>query len=148
MGNRAPEEASLDSSQYFQWQELAPLWDSADFGAVHDWLGARWNHIIQSSPQGHNDKDAQFLQGLAFAALAWHFTIDRNQEGAQLLADDALRVLPRFLPTYWGMDVASIIESLNVLRPRLEGLEPEADCPLQPFACNKLSFKLIADEHS
>ncbi len=148
MGNPVQQEASLDSNQYLQWQELAPLWDSWNFGAVHDWLGVRWNHIIQSTPQGHDDKDAQFLQGLAFAALAWHFTRHHNQDGAQLLADDALSVLPKFLPTYWGVDVAPIVESLNVLRPLLEGLDPEADCPLQPFVCSKLSFKSIADEHS
>lgn len=132
----------MDSSQYFQWQELAPLWDSWNFGAVHDWLGERWNHIIQSSAHSHEDKDAQFIQGLAFAALAWYFTRDRNQEGALLLADDALAVLPGFLPKYRGMDVAAVIESLKTLRPLLDGLDQQADCPLQPFTCNNLKFEI------
>lgn len=137
----------MDSSQYFRWQELAPLWDSYNFGAVHDWLGERWNHIIQSSAQGDDDRDALFLQALAFAGLAMHFTRDRNQDGALLLADDALALLPRFLPVYHGMDVAPVIESLKLLRPLLEGIDPEADCPLQPFVCNKLKFALSDESH-
>jgi hypothetical protein len=131
----------MDRSRYFQWHELAALWDSMEFGAVHDWLGERWCHLIQSDPQGQDHPDAQFLQGLSFAALAFHFTRDYNQDGALLLADDALRVLPRFLPSYRGVDVAPVIESLNVLRPLLVGLDPEADCPLRPFTCNKFKFE-------
>lgn len=127
----------------FAWDELALLWDGNNFGGVHDWLGERWNRLIQTRPGGHEDPDARFLQGLAFAALAFHFTQNRNQDGAALLTDDALRVLPSFLPAYGGVEVAPVLETLNVLRPLLNGLEPEADCPLQPFFFNKLVYQVI-----
>ena len=66
------------------------LWNAGDFGGVHDWLGLRWNKLVQIAFTRGDDKDARFLQGLAFAALAFHFTQNRNQDGARLLADDAL----------------------------------------------------------
>jgi hypothetical protein len=124
-----------------QWDELAPLWNRNDFGAVHDWLGARWNHLIQERPDGQADQDAKFLQGLAFAALAFHFTQHHNQEGAALLAQDALDVLAGYLPAYHGVAVAPILDTLNTLAPLLAGLEPEAECPMNPFVCNKFSYQ-------
>lgn len=127
----------------FAWDELALLWDGNNFGAVHDWLGERWNHLIQTRPGGHNDLDAQFMQGLAFAALALHFTQNHNQDGAALLAEDALSILPRFLPAHRGVEVAPVLETLNVLRPLLEGLDYEADCPMQPFVFNKLAYQVM-----
>jgi hypothetical protein len=81
---------------------------------------------------------ARFLQGLAFAALSLHFTRHHNQQGAVLLADDALRVLPDFLPAYRGLGVAPVLASVQRLRPLLDGIDPEADCPMQPFVCDEL----------
>lgn len=127
----------------FAWDELELLWNANNFGAVHDWLGERWNHLIQSRPAGQEDPDALFLQGLAFAALAFHFTQNHNQDGAALLADDALAVLPQFVPVYRGMNVVPVLETLNALRPLLDGLEREADCPMQPFVFNKLKYQAI-----
>ena len=127
----------------FAWDELELLWNGNNFGAVHDWLGERWNHLIQTRPGGHEDPDAQFLQGLAFAALAFHFTQNHNQDGAALLAEDALAILSRFLPVCHGVEVAPILETLNTLLPLLEGLDHEADCPMQPFACNKLAYQVM-----
>ncbi|HUX62256.1 hypothetical protein [Sulfuricella sp.] len=127
----------------FAWDELALLWDGNNFGAVHDWLGERWNHLIQTRPGGHEDPDAQFLQGLAFAALAFHFTQNHNQDGAALLAEDALAMLPRFLPSCRGVEIAPVLENLNTLLPLLEGLDHEADCPMQPFVFNKFSYQVI-----
>ncbi len=98
----------------FAWDELELLWNANNFGAVHDWLGERWNHLIQSRPAGHDDPDAQFLQGLAFAALAFHFTQNHNQDGAALLADDALALLPQFVPAYRGVAVAPVLETLGI----------------------------------
>lgn len=123
----------------FTWPDLAPLWDGNDFGRVHDWLGERWNWLIQTRPLGAEDPDARFLQGLAFAALAFHFTQNRNQEGALLLLDDALRVLPEFQPDRHGLTVGPVIASLETLRPLILDIANEADCPLQPFTCNPLT---------
>lgn len=123
----------------FAWDELEALWNANNFGGVHDWLGERWNHLIQTRPGGHNDPDAQFLQGLAFAALSFHFTQNHNQDGAALLADDALAMLPRFGPAYRGIEVAPVLETLHALRPLLDNLQTEDACPMQPFVFNKLA---------
>ncbi|RZI40418.1 DUF309 domain-containing protein [Herbaspirillum sp. HC18] len=128
----------------FAWDELALLWNGNNYGGVHDWLGERWNHLIQSRPEGHDDKDARFLQGLAFAALAFHFAQSRNLEGAALLADDALNVLPAYLPAYRGVQVDPVIETLTALRPLLDGLAQDAECPMPPKNFNKLSYQLSA----
>ena len=125
----------------FAWEEVAALWNDGDFGGVHDWLGLRWNHLIQSRPAGQADPDARFLQGLAFAALAFHFTCNRRQDGAALMADDALSVLPGFLPAHRGVEAAPILETLNALRPLLDGVGREAECPMQPFVFNKLVYR-------
>lgn len=122
------------------WDELAALWNAGDFGAVHDWLGLRWNQLIQTRPGGVDDTDARFLQGLAFAALAFHFTQNQNQDGARLLADDALAVLPEYGPAHMGVEVTPVLRTLNALRPLLDGLDTEADCPMRPFVFNKLIF--------
>lgn len=124
----------------FSWPELAALWDANNFGGAHDWLGERWNRLIQTRPQGHGDADARFLQGLAFAALAFYFTQNHNQEGALLLLDDALHALPDFRPAWRGVEVDTILASLETLRPLLAGIPSEAPCPMQPFFCNPLRF--------
>lgn len=135
MASGAPPVLACDP---FAWGELAILWDAGDFRGVHDWLGLRWNHLIQSRPAGHADKDARFLQGLAFAALSFHFTQDRNQDGAALLADDALAMLPEYLPAYRGMEVEPVLATLRVLHPLLNGVGPDDDCPMRPFVFNRL----------
>lgn len=122
------------------WPELAALWDERDFGAAHDWLGERWNSLIQSRPQGHDDPDARFLQGLAYAVLAFHFTQHINQDGARLMVADALEVLAGYAPAWAGMETAPVMASLKVLQPLLEGLDNDAPCPLQPFTCQLLTF--------
>lgn len=123
------------------WRELASCWDSHDFGAAHDWLGERWNHLIQTRPGGHDDPDARFLQGVAFTALAFHFTRNRNQEGARLLLDDALEVLRDYLPSHRGLRVAPMLESLRALQPLLAGIAPDAPCPMEPFSCRPLVYE-------
>lgn len=128
----------------FAWEELAALWDAGDFRGVHDWLGLRWNHLIQTRPAGHEDSDARFLQGLAFAALAFHFTQDGKQDGAALMADDALRVLPGYAPAYRGVKLEPVLETLRILRPMLDGLAPEDECPMRPFSFNPLSYERFA----
>ena len=118
----------------FAWDELAWLWNPGDFGGVHDCLGLRSRpRLVQTRARGTDDKDARFLQGLAFAALAFHFTKNRNQEGARLLADDALAVLPGYGTAHMGIEIGSVLKSLRALRPMLEGLDTEAVCPMQPL---------------
>ncbi len=128
----------------YAWDELALLWKAGDFGAVHDWLGLRWNQLIQTRAGGMTDRDARFLQGLAFAALAFHFTQNRNQDGARLLADDALAVLLEYRPAHLGVEVGPVLKSLTALRPMLEDLDTEADCPMRPFVSGKLIYRLEA----
>ena len=125
----------------FAWGELAALWDAGDFRGVHDWLGLRWNYLIQTRPSGHADKDARFLQGLAFAALSFHFTRNEKQDGAALMAGDALAMLPAYAPAYRGVQVEPILATLRVLRPMLDGLAPEDGCPMRPFVFNKLRIQ-------
>ncbi len=133
-----------DARSLYAWDELALLWNAGDFGGVHDWLGLRWNQLVQTRASGMDDKDARFLQGLAFAALAFHFTQNRNQDGAKLLASDALAVLPEYGPAYLGVEVGPVLKSLTALRPMLEDLDPKADCPMQPFMAGKLIYRLEA----
>jgi hypothetical protein len=128
-------------SDPFAWDELAELWNAGDFSKVHDWLGQRWSYLIQTRPYGQNDPDARFLQGLAFAALSFHFTQNQNQDGAALLADDAMKVLPSFEPAHRGVEVAPILETLERLRPLLNGLGSEDDCPMQPFVFNRFVYR-------
>jgi hypothetical protein len=125
----------------FAWDELAELWNAGNFSAVHDWLGLRWSHLIQTRPDGLNDQDALFLQGLAFAALSFHFTQNQKQDGAALFADDAREALTTFAPAYQGVEVGPILETLRFLRPLLNGLRPDDDCPMQPFVFNRFVYR-------
>ena len=97
----APPEAP--SNEHFQWEELAHLWNSNDLAAAHDWINERWSRLIRNSVAGQLDPEAQFLQALAFAVLALHFTQHGNQEGAVLMIDDALVALNRFRPGFLGV---------------------------------------------
>lgn len=126
----------------YRWDELARLWSENEFGAVHDWLGERWNRLVQERVDGHADRDALFLQGLAFAALAFHFTQSHNQEGARILADDALRVLPGYSPSYAGVAVAQVLDAVRSLRSRLEGVEDEAPCPVAPRDLTAFTYEV------
>lgn len=135
--------ATIDSSQYFQWNELAPLWDGDNFGRAHAWLGARWNHMIQTRPLGLDDPDARFMQGLAFAAMAIYFTRNSNQQGARLVLEDALERLPEYEPAYRGVQVTPICEMLSQLKLMVADLPMEADCPVEPSFFRQLRFESV-----
>lgn len=128
----------------YAWRELAQLWNAGDFGGVHDWLGLRWSRLVQTRASGADDRDARFLQGLAFAALAFHFTQNRNQEGARLLADDALAVLPGYGAAYLGIETGPVLKSLRALRPMLENLDNDEECPMQPLVSGELVYRAEA----
>lgn len=121
----------------YDWEELAALWDGNDLRAVHDWLNARWSQLVSTRLLRDEDPDARFLQGLAFAALALHFTQVENQEGALMMLDDALVFLTPYAPSHQGVAVEPILQSLEELRPLLVGLPPQAPCPVQPFVYRK-----------
>ena len=129
------------SSEHFAWHELAFLWNANDLPAVHDWLNGRWSALVRNRIGGQADPEAQFLQALAFAALALHFTQSRNQSGAALMLDDALVALTRFRPSYLGVRIDPILDTLKELQPLLFGLAHNAECPRQPFAYNKLELE-------
>ena len=122
----------------WDWDELEQHWNGNDFGAVHDWLNQRWAMLVKDRVGGDKDPDARFLQGLAFAALALHFTQNSNQESACIFIDDALMILPRYAPSHLGIRVEPILETLHTLHPVISLLAPDDDCPFQPFVYNKL----------
>jgi hypothetical protein len=121
----------------YDWEELAELWDGNHFRAVHDWLNWRWGELVKTRVLREYDPDASLLQGLAFAALALHFTQDGNQEGALMMIDDAMVVLAPYVPSHQGVAVEPVLQSLAELRPLLVGLPPDAPCPIQPFVYRK-----------
>lgn len=125
----------------WDWDELETHWNDNNFGAVHDWLNARWANIVKTSLTGDKDPDARFLQGLAFAALALHFTQHSDQESAKLFIDDALMVLPLYKPAHLGIMVEPVLETLHTLRPAIALLGANDPCPFQPFVYNKLMFE-------
>ncbi|BBD76524.1 MULTISPECIES: DUF309 domain-containing protein [Hydrogenophilus] len=124
------------------WSEAAAMWDSNQLGALHDWLNERWSRLIQNSPAGMRDPEAEFLQGLAFAVLALFFTQNRNQEGALLMIDDALMTLARYRPRFLGVHIEPILAALQELRPLLVGLAPDDECPLYPFVYPKFEYSV------
>lgn len=123
------------------WAELAALWNANDMRGVHDWLNERWSRRVATRLLGHLDPEARFLQALAFAALALHFTQHRNQDGARLLADDALVALAAFRPAFLGVHVDPVVETLAELRPMLAGLASDDECPMQPFVYRKFEWR-------
>jgi hypothetical protein len=135
---RPPDEPT---SAHFAWHELAFLWNSNDLAAAHDWLNERWSALVRNRVGGHSDPEAQFLQALAFAVLALHFTQHRNQEGARLMLDDALVALTRFRPAFLGVSVDPILDTLKELQPLLAGLAAEAECPRQPFEQRRFEYE-------
>ncbi len=100
----------------FVWDELIVLWQSGDFRAVHDWINQHWSELVQNSIEGDSDPFAQFLQGLAYAALAFHFAGEQNQESAELFIDDGLNALSHYPSTYAGIEIIPIIDALAELR--------------------------------
>lgn len=127
----------------WDWDELARHWNENDFQVVHDWLNQRWAQLVKDRIGGDKDPEARFLQGLAFAALALYFTQSGNQEGACLLIDDALMILPQYAPSHQGIRVEPILETLHTLRPVISLLAPDDECPFQPFVYNKLIIDRI-----
>lgn len=134
----APEAPTRDD---FEWEELAILWDGNNLAAAYDWLNERWSRLVRNRPGGQQDPEAEFLQALAFAVLALHFTQHGNQEGARLMIDDALVCLGRYRPRFLGVHVDPILATLNELRPLLAGLAPDADCPIWPFVYHKFEYQ-------
>lgn len=113
------------------WDEVVGLWQAGDFRSVHDWLNERWSHTVQGSPRGDADPFAQFLQGLAFAALAFHFAGEQNRESAAIFVEDGLNTLSRFPPSYAGVELTPVVDALAELRHSL----PPADSglPIPPI---------------
>lgn len=101
------------------WDELAALWQAGDFRGVHDWINERWSHTVQTSPQGDADPFARFLQGVAFAALAFHFAEEQNGESATIFVEDGLNVLSSFPPSYGGIEITPMVDALAELRQYL-----------------------------
>lgn len=125
----------------YAWEEFAALWDSNALQQAHDWLNARWSRLVETRLGGHADPEARFLQGLAFATLALHFTQCRNQDGALLMLDDALVTLGRFRPGFLGVQVDPILDTLHELRPVIASLAPDAEHPALPFVYRRFKYR-------
>ena len=128
----------------YDWEELALLWNVTDFRAVHDWLNVRWSGLVQSRVLRDEDPDARFLQGLAFAALALHFTESGNHEGARMMMDDAQVFLAPFVPSHEGVAVEPVLDMLAQLRSTLAGLPLDAPCVLQATEARKFRLARAA----
>ncbi|GAB4182151.1 MAG: hypothetical protein Fur0039_26810 [Rhodocyclaceae bacterium] len=126
------------------WAELAALWNANDMAAAHDWLNQRWSRLVTTRLGGTQDPEAEFMQGLAFATIALHFTQTANQEGALMMIDDALLVLGKYRPEFLGVDVEPVIGTLEELRPMIVGLAPDAECPMQPFVYRRFKYRPAA----
>lgn len=121
------------------WDELASYWHAGDFRTVHDWINERWARVVQERPEGAADPFARFLQGLAFAALAFHFSDGQNRESAGLFVADALAVLPRFAPAHAGIATTPLIDALGELQTLL-ALPEGMPLPSQPSYATALRF--------
>jgi hypothetical protein len=125
----------------YDWEEFAALWNANELHCAHDWLNARWSRLVETRVAGQADLEARFLQGLAYAALALHFTQRCNQDGALLMLDDATMALMRFRPEFLGVRVDPVIETLQELRPTIAGLAPDAEYPVFPFVYHRLEYR-------
>lgn len=134
---RPPAPADTPSWSHFAWDELAHLWNDNDLAAAHDWLNARWSALVRNRLGGQADPEARFLQALAYAVLALHFTQVGNQEGARVVLDDALVALNVYRPGFLGVRIDPIVATLEELKPMLAGLPADAACPMFPFVYRK-----------
>jgi len=128
-------------SDGYDWEEFAALWNSNELREAHDWLTVRWSLLVETRLAGQSDPEARFLQGLAFATLALHFTQCRNQDGALLMLDDAVFALGPFRPGFLGVQLDPIIESLLELRPTIASLAPDAEYPVLPFVYRRFEYR-------
>lgn len=102
------------------WDEVLSAWQEGDFRYVHDWLNERWARAVREAVAGETDPFARFLQGLAFAALAFHFAGEHNRESAALFVEDGLSTLSRFPRTFAGIEITPILDALAELQRVLE----------------------------
>lgn len=102
------------------WDEVLSAWQEGDFRHVHDWLNERWARTVREGVAGEADPFARFLQGLAFAALAFHFAGEHNRESAALFVEDGLSTLSRFPRAYAGIEITPILDALSELQRVLE----------------------------
>jgi uncharacterized protein len=128
----------------YNWEELALLWNVGDYRAVHDWLNVRWSDLVQSRVLRDEDPDARFLQGLAFAALALHFTEVGNHEGARMMMDDAQLFLAPYVPSHQGVAVEPVLEMLVDLRAGLAGVPWDATCVVQRTDARRFRLARVA----
>lgn len=124
----------------FLWDELLILWQSGDFRAVHDWINHHWSQIVRGSVEADSDPFAQFLQGLAFSALAFHYAGEQNRESAGLFVNDGLEVLSRYPSSYAGIETTPIIDALEELRDLLPASGAEQPIPAVVSSVRALRF--------
>jgi hypothetical protein len=134
-----PAGAPLDDT--LDWDEFAALWNANEMAAAHDWLNLRWSRRVETRIAGAADPEARFLQGLAFAALALHFTQIGNQDGALLMLDDALIALAPYRPAFLGVQVDPVVATLQELRPTVASLAADAEYPGFPFVYRRFEHR-------
>lgn len=112
------------------WDELLVFWQAGDFRTAHDWLNERWARVVQESTAADSDPFARFLQGLAFAALAFHFAAEQEHESAEIFIEDAIRVLSRYPHNYAGIDVAPMVDALSELDNAMPTVDAAVPIPV------------------
>jgi len=122
------------------WDDLLLPWQAGDFRTVHDWLNERWARAVQGAVAGEADPFARFLQGLAFAALAFHFAGEQNRESAAIFADDGLMVLSRYPANYAGVEIPPIVDALAELQNLLSVPSPGQSIPHLVSSVRALRF--------
>ncbi len=133
--------AGAPIADVLDWDEFAALWNANDLVEAHNWLNLRWSRRVETRVAGAADPEARFLQGLAYATLALHFTQAGKQDSALLMLDDALIALGPYRPEFLGVRVDPVVGTLGELRPLIASLAPDADNPMFPFVYCKLEHR-------
>lgn len=83
----------------------AQLFNAGEYHAAHEVLDALWETCAS--------EETDFLKGLIQACIAMHHFQSGNLEGARKLYSGHRQYLGRFLPAHRGVDVASLLASVQ-----------------------------------
>ncbi len=103
------------SSQAF-WHGVEEF-NQRQFYACHDTLEAIWSEA--------SGLDKRFYQGVLQIAVACYHLSNYNWRGAVMLLGEGVRRLYDYQPSYYGIDVESLLHQSERLLRSLQQLEPE-----------------------
>jgi predicted metal-dependent hydrolase len=79
-----------------------------EFFAAHEELELAW--------RAANDDERDFFQGLVHVAVAWYQAGRGNERGCARQLEKATRRLAPFAPAHRGLDLASVLNQVEVAR--------------------------------